>query len=428
MDRRADRQTHLDSTVAATTETSSHDDFASVMRLRPIARPLRPPAAGAPRLGASARRLRRRLGAVLLLIRPDPRAARLALRRPTVRGDELSDAKAQQARSRRRSRSRRRRSTSSRRSRPASPPRSARRPPAQRDQRRPGRGQGQDHQDAGPDRRGQGRLRRPGQPARPSSTSSSPAITRQEQRKRDSCAERKALLAERIRERLRHRSHVAAGVVPVRRHVHRPAGRDELLHRHRRAGQGPRRADRRRPGGPRGDAPDDVDTATGPRGCASRRPPRRSRSTRASRRSRPPRPQLQEAREADRAEPGRARRPDYAKVHAQQGDAAKALAKAAPPRRSSQGRSAELIRKQAQQRQHPVAVQRDARVADGRRRHPELRLHRVLVGAAATATAPTSTAASTSWPRTARRSARRAPGPSSTSAGTTPTAPTRPGS
>ena len=42
-------------------------------------------------------------------------------------------------------------------------------------------------------------------------------------------------------------------------------------------------------------------------------------------------------------------------------------------------------------RQHPVAVQRHAVLADGRRRHPELRLHRVLVGAAERARARTST-------------------------------------
>ena len=49
-------------------------------------------------------------------------------------------------------------------------------------------------------------------------------------------------------ERLRHGPDVAPRVVPVGRHVHRPAGRDELLHRRRRAGQGARQPDRRRPG------------------------------------------------------------------------------------------------------------------------------------------------------------------------------------
>ena len=43
-------------------------------------------------------------------------------------------------------------------------------------------------------------------------------------------------------QRLRHGPHLAPRVVPVGRHVHRPAGRDERLHRRRRAGQGARRS------------------------------------------------------------------------------------------------------------------------------------------------------------------------------------------
>ncbi len=48
------------------------------------------------------------------------------------------------------------------------------------------------------------------------------------------------------------------------------------------------------------------------------------------------------------------------------------------------------------QGRHPVAVQRDVPLADGRPDLPGVRLHRLLVGARASATAPTSTAASTS--------------------------------
>ena len=58
-------------------------------------------------------------------------------------------------------------------------------------------------------------------------------------------------------QRLRHGPDVAPRVIPVGRHVHRPAGRDELLHRRRRAGQGARQPDRRRPGDARRDPPDD---------------------------------------------------------------------------------------------------------------------------------------------------------------------------
>ena len=85
-------------------------------------------------------------------------------------------------------------------------------------------------------------------------------------------------------------------------------------------------------------------------------------------------------------------------------------------------------REAVQPGQHPVAVQRDAALADGRRRDPGLRLHRGRRTSRRWATAPTGTTASTSSPRTAPRSTRRAPAASSTSAGTTPTAPTRRGS
>ena len=57
-------------------------------------------------------------------------------------------------------------------------------------------------------------------------------------------AERKAPPGPACPRRLRHRSDLAARDLPVGRDVHRPADRDELLHRRRRAGQGPRRADR----------------------------------------------------------------------------------------------------------------------------------------------------------------------------------------
>ena len=78
--------------------------------------------------------------------------------------------------------------------------------------------------------------------------------------------------------------------------------------------------------------------------------------------------------------------------------------------------------------QHPVAVQRHAEVADGRTGHPGLRLHRLQLGAAARVMRPLP-------PGHRHRRPERDPGEvvgrrqrSSTAAGTTPTAPIRPGS
>ena len=84
-------------------------------------------------------------------------------------------------------------------------------------------------------------------------------------------------------QRVRHGPDVAPRVVPVERLVHRPPRGDELLHRRRRAGQGPRRAGRRRPGDARRDPPDDERHAHPDRRPAPRRrPPRSAPSTGAS--------------------------------------------------------------------------------------------------------------------------------------------------
>ena len=103
-------------------------------------------------------------------------------------------------------------------------------------------------------------------------------------------------------QRLRHGPDLAARVVPVGRHLHRPPGRDELLHRRRRAGQGAGQPDRRRPGDARRRSTRRPRTpAPGPTSCARRPPPRSARSTRACWPSRRPRPSSRSSRSGRRA-------------------------------------------------------------------------------------------------------------------------------
>ena len=120
-----------------------------------------------------------------------------------------------------------------------------------------------------------------------------------------------------------------------------------------------------------------------PTTCARRRPPRSAPSTRACDDLKAAKAAAQEAREADRRD---ARQPEARLRRSSprnKAAATAAIAKAAAAQKQAPGQIDALIRKQVQPRQHPVAVQRHAALADGRRRHPELRLHRVLVGAAA---------------------------------------------
>ena len=228
-------------------------------------------------------------------------------------------------------------------------------------------------------------------------------------------------------ERLRHRPDVAPRDVPVGQHVHRPARRDELLHRRRRAGQGARQPDRAGPGdarrappGDRGHARPDQRPAPGDGG------PEASPRPEPARAQRQPRPSSRSSRSGPpRRSPPEA---DLRRHRAQQGGRQGRPGQGRGRPEEAPGPDRRAHPQAAPGRQHPVGLQRDADLADERRRDPGLRLHRVLVGAALRRHAPTSTRASTSSPRTARRCRQRATGRSCTSAGTTPTAPTRPGS
>ena len=83
-------------------------------------------------------------------------------------------------------------------------------------------------------------------------------------------------------ERLRLRPDVAPRDVPVGQHVHRPARRDEQLHRRRRTGQGARQRDRAGPGDARRHPPGDRGhPRPDQRPAPGRRRPRSGRSTRA---------------------------------------------------------------------------------------------------------------------------------------------------
>ena len=230
-------------------------------------------------------------------------------------------------------------------------------------------------------------------------------------------------------ERLRHRSDVAPRDLPVGQHVHRHAHRDELLHRRRRAGQGARqrRSRRTRPRSPR--------STRRPRTRAPR-PNDLRQQTAAQKRAldkslrelNAARPRSSSSRSATAAALASAEARRTPQIERNKAAAKAALAKAAAAQKKLKDQIAALIRKQLQGGNIPSAYNGTLTLADERRRDPELRLHRVLVGAAARVVRPLPPAASTSSPRTARRSGHRATGPSSTSAGTTPTAPTRPGS
>ena len=118
---------------------------------------------------------------------------------------------------------------------------------------------------------------------------------------------------------------------------------------------------------------------------------------------------LQAARRGQEGPPARARRDRRGQAQARQADR--------PARRAP-----------VQHGQHPVQVQRDAALADAGLGLRAVRLHRRTPSTRRATAASTSTTGSTSSRRTARRSAPRRRAASCTSAGTTPTAPTRPGS
>ena len=303
--------------------------------------------------------------------------------------------------------------------------------PAQRHQRRPHRRQEEDHPD---DRTDQGRQgatyndlvpqfgrprRRAGPPRRP-----------QEDAKRIELGERKALLADRIRSAYDTdrtsllESFLSGGI------VHRPPRRDELLHRRRRAGQGPGRADRRRT---RRRSPRMHQTVRGHAGRTDDLRPGHGRAEGEAR-------QEPEGPQGAKAELARLEQETQAHLAIQKARyaAGRARTRRTPPRRSAAGRRPTRRRSPGQidglvRRQSSRATSRRSTTARcaGRWRatsrsnfgctgfswEPPLRRLRPLP--------------QRHRPRRAVRHAGQRVGrrrPSSTSAGTGPTAPTRPGS
>ena len=149
-------------------------------------------------------------------------------------------------------------------------------------------------------------------------------------------------------ERLRHRPDLAPRIVPVGRHVHRPAGRDELLHRRRRAGQGARQPGRQGPGDARRAPPDDDRRAV-----ADRRPAPADGRLEARARQEPRRAQGRQGRRSRSSRSGSPRRSPSRSATTpswrQNKAAAKtAIAKASAAQKKLKGQIAALIRKQMQ--------------------------------------------------------------------------------
>ena len=216
-------------------------------------------------------------------------------------------------------------------------------------------------------------------------------VTIEETMSRSSSARRKAAPRRRASGGLRHRPDVDARDVPVGRIVHRRPLRGRLHHRLRRAGQGPRRADRPRPG---------------------RRSPRSTRSVESTRGQTDDLrvatakqkvkldAQLKELKAAQarlkelEAETARALAIQTAALRElakNKKDLAQAIATPQTAQRQLAAKISDLVAAAVQARQHPVALQRDADVADGRRRDAGLRLHRSRATSRRSAAAPTST-------------------------------------
>ena len=232
-------------------------------------------------------------------------------------------------------------------------------------------------------------------------------------------------------ERLRHRPHLAPRVLPVGRDVHRPAGRDELLHRRRRAGQGARRPDRhdqetlaalhqttedtrdadQRPapgdGRPEARPRREPGRAQGRQGGSSSKLEKRTAATLAASRSGPT-PRL--ASEQGRRRGDHRARPPPRRSGCQDRSTSSSASRssAATSRRSSTARCAGRWTADVTQNFGCTGVRVRRRPATAA---PTIHNGIDLVG-----------------PERHAGPARPAPGPSSTSAGTRPTAPTRPGS
>ena len=196
-------------------------------------------------------------------------------------------------------------------------------------------------------------------------------------------------------ERLRHRSHLAARDVPVRRHVHRPARRDELLHRRRRAGQGPRQRIAKDQETLAAIHQTVEDTRARTNELRQETAAQKRELDRRLASSRRPRPQLKklEKRVAKALGEQKAR---YAALARNKANAAAIIRKAAADQKRLAQDDRGAHREAGLARQHPVQLQRHDALADGRL-HGQRRVRLQLVRAAtrrATA-APTTTTGST---------------------------------
>ncbi len=172
-------------------------------------------------------------------------------------------------------------------------------------------------------------------------------VEAEEVAKRQELGWRKDLLAQRIRDAY-DTDRTSLLETLVGRDVHGPALRDELLHRRRDPGQGPRRADRQRPGNARRDAPDDARTRSSGRTSCARRPrPRSAPWTRACSTLKVAKAQLKTL-ETATAKALASQKAAYAAIQRNKAAARKALAKAARAQRTLQNQINELIRKNAQ--------------------------------------------------------------------------------
>ena len=227
--------------------------------------------------------------------------------------------------------------------------------------------------------------------------------------------------------RLRGRTDVAPRDLPVRRVVHGHARRDELPAR--RGGPGPRArgagregsrdaaqpppdgrrdasGDEHHPPGNGGPEAEARSAAGGvPRGPGAVAGPRAPGRGRAARRARPVR------------QAGRRREADAPGARGDRGRQAQAPEQDQPTRREA-----------VQPGPHPVQVQRDAAVADGRRRHPAVRLHRRDLRAAEGGLCPLAQRHRHRRPIRHAGSRLGLRAGSCTSAGTMPTGPIPPGS
>ena len=230
-----------------------------------------------------------------------------------------------------------------------------------------------------------GELRRPGQPARRRSTPSWSRLDGPGGRQAERAgATRKALLAERIRSAYDTDRTSLLEIVPVGRHVHRPPRRDELLHRRRRAGQGARRADR--PRTRRRSRP-----CTRPSPTRATRPNALRQETAAQKRDARREPQRAQGRQGRAAQlekdDGRATSRSSARLRQdrrEQGERREgARRRGAGPAAGSARRSrtsSDASPSRATSRRSTTARCRWPMAGQG---DPELRVHRLLVGAAA---------------------------------------------